>query len=156
MARSSFTLCWVGLVFSSWAAAIQGTSVTCTKMTFSRPFSWRIWRMASRNGSDSISPTVPPISTITTSTSAATLAHGGFDFVGDVRNHLHGLAQVIAAALAGDDLFVDAAGGDVVGLGEAGVGEALVVAQVEIGLRAVVGDEDLAMLERDSSCRDRH
>ena len=30
MARSSFTLCWVGLVFSSCAAAIQGTSVTCT------------------------------------------------------------------------------------------------------------------------------
>ena len=32
MARSSFTLCWVGLVFSSCAAAIHGTSVTWTKM----------------------------------------------------------------------------------------------------------------------------
>ena len=32
-----------------------------------RPSSCRNWRMASRNGSDSISPTVPPISTITTS-----------------------------------------------------------------------------------------
>ena len=32
-------------------------------------------------------------------------------------------------------------------LGERGVGEALIVAQVEIGLRAVVGDEDLAVLE---------
>ena len=31
------------------------------------------WRMASRNGWDSMSPTVPPISTITTSTSLATL-----------------------------------------------------------------------------------
>ena len=31
MARSSLTLCWVGLVFSSCAAAIQGTRVTCTK-----------------------------------------------------------------------------------------------------------------------------
>ena len=28
------------------------------------------------------------------------------------------------------------------------VGEALVVAQVEVGLRAVVGDKDLAVLER--------
>ena len=70
--------------------------------------------MASRNGSDSISPTVPPISTITTSTSAATFRAGGLDFVGDVRDHLHGLAEIIAAPLAWDDLFVDAAGGQVV------------------------------------------
>ena len=28
----------------------------------SRPISWRTWRAASRNGSDSMSPTVPPIS----------------------------------------------------------------------------------------------
>ena len=39
----------------------------------SLPFSCRICRIASRNGSDSMSPTVPPISTITTSTPAATL-----------------------------------------------------------------------------------
>ncbi len=32
------------------------------------------------------------------------------DFVGDVRNHLHGRAQVFAAALFGDDRLVDAAG----------------------------------------------
>ena len=95
-----------------------------------------------------MSPTVPPISTITTSTSCATLLHGGLDLVGDVRNHLHGLAQIVAAALARDDLLVDAAGGQVVALRELGVGEALVVAQVEVGLRAVVGDEDFAVLER--------
>ena len=70
-----------------------------------------------------------------------------------MRNHLHGLAQVVAAALAGDDLLVDAAGGEVVALGELGVGEALVVAQVEVGLRAVVGDEDLAVLERAHGAR---
>ena len=63
-------------------------------------------------------------------------------------NDLDGLAEVVAAALLGDDLLVDAAGGKVVVAGEAGVGEALVVAEVEVGLRAVVGDEDLAMLER--------
>ena len=148
MARSSLTLCCVGLVFSSCAAAIQGTSVTWTKMQLSRPSSWRIWRMASRNGSDSISPTVPPISTITTSTSADNLAHGGLDLVGDVRNHLHRLAEIIAAALARDDLLVDAAGGQIVGLRQLGVREALVVAEVEIGLGAVVGDEHLAVLER--------
>ncbi len=49
---------------------------------------------------------------------ARKLLHGGFDFVGDVRNHLHGFAEIIAAALALDDLFVDAAAGQVVGAGE--------------------------------------
>ncbi len=74
-------------------------------------------------------------------------AGGCLDFVGDVRNHLHGFAEVIAAALARNDLFVDAAAGEIVGLAERRVGEAFVVAQVEIGLRAVVGDEDFAVLE---------
>ena len=64
-----------------------------------------------------------------------------------MRDYLNGFAQIIAAALARDDLFVDASAGEVVGLGERRVGEALVVAEVEIGLGAVVGDEDLAMLE---------
>ena len=75
------------------------------------------------------------------------LAHGVLDLVGDVRDDLDGLAEVVAAALLGDDLLVDAAGGEVVVAGEAGVGEALVVAEVEVGLGAVVGDEDLAVLE---------
>src|ERR1019366_8143967 len=72
----------------------------------------------------------------------------GFDLIGHVRNHLHGLAQVIAAPFAGDDLLVDAAAGQVVALRQLRVREALVVAQVEIGLGAVVGDEDFAVLER--------
>jgi hypothetical protein len=36
------------------------------------------------------------------------------DLVGDVRDHLHGLAEVVAAALLGDDGVVDLAGGEVV------------------------------------------
>ena len=36
-------------------------------MTFWRPTSLRNWRIASRYGSDSMSPTVPPTSTTTTS-----------------------------------------------------------------------------------------
>ena len=70
------------------------------------------------------------------------------DLVGDVRDHLHGVAEVVAAPLLGDHRGVDLAGGDV-GLGrQVGVEEALVVADVEVGLGAVVGDEDLAVLER--------
>src|SRR5690242_7205356 len=71
----------------------------------------------------------------------------GFNFVRHVRDHLHGLAKVIAAALARNNLLVDASAGEVVGLRERRVGEAFVVAEVEIGLGAIVGDKDLAMLE---------
>ena len=56
--------------------------------------------------------------TITTSTSLDTLRIAGLNFVGDVGDHLHGLAEVIAAALALDDLLVDAAGGQIIGAGE--------------------------------------
>jgi hypothetical protein len=41
-----------------------------------------------------------------------------------VGDDLDGLAEVVAAALLGDDLLVDAAGGEVVVAGEMGVGEA--------------------------------
>ena len=75
------------------------------------------------------------------------LLHRRFNFVGDVRNYLHGFAQVVAAPLFGDDLLVNSSGSPVVVARKFGVGEALVVAKVEIGFGAVVGDENLAMLE---------
>src|SRR5204863_5411713 len=40
------------------------------------------------------------------------------------------------------------AGGDVVDLGHVLVGKALVVAQVQVGLSAIVGDKDFTMLVR--------
>jgi len=75
------------------------------------------------------------------------LAHGVLDLVGDVGDDLHGLSEVVAATLLGDDLLVDAPGGEVVVAREPGVGESLVVAEVEIGLCTVVCDEDLAVLK---------
>ena len=69
MRRSSCTECWVGFVFSSPATSMNGTSVQWMYMTLSRPTWFRNWRMASRNGRLSMSPTVPPISVMTTSTS---------------------------------------------------------------------------------------
>ena len=77
------------------------------------------------------------------------------DGVGDVRDHLHRAAEIVAAPLLGDDVLVDAAGGDVVHLRRRPAGEALVVAEVEVGLGAVVGDEDLAVLVRAHRARDR-
>ena len=70
------------------------------------------------------------------------------DLVGDVRDDLHGVAEVLAAPLLGDHVRVDLAGGHVGPAGEVGVEEALVVTDVEVGLGAVLGDEDLTVLER--------
>jgi hypothetical protein len=70
-------------------------------MHWRRPTSTGNWRMASRNGSDSMSPTVPPISVMTTSTSlVSAIRRTLLDLVGDVRDDLDRAAQVVAAALA--------------------------------------------------------
>jgi hypothetical protein len=62
-----------------------------------------------------------------------------------VRHDLHRLAEIVALALALDDVLVDLAGGDVVVACEGDVKVALVVAQVEVDFAAVGEDEDLAM-----------
>ena len=77
--RSSFTECCVGLVFSSPEGPMNGIRETWTNAQYSRPTSFRSCRIASRKGRDSMSPTVPPISTIwrsacSASASARTLA----------------------------------------------------------------------------------
>ena len=45
--------------------------------------------------------------------------HELLDGVGDVRDHLHGAAEIGAAPLLGEDVLIDAAGGDVVRLARA-------------------------------------
>src|SRR6516164_7035064 len=74
------------------------------------------------------------------------LADKFLDGVGDVRDYLDGRAEIVAAPFLGEDVLVDTAGGDVVGPSRRPAGEAFVVAEVEVGFSAVVGDEDLAML----------
>ena len=64
-----------------------------------------------------MSPTVPPISTITTSTSFD-LLDGRLDFIGDVGDHLHRFAQVIPAPFLLDNGLINPAGSPVVVLGE--------------------------------------
>ena len=70
------------------------------------------------------------------------------DLVGDVRDHLDGAAQVVAPPLAADHRVVDRAGRHVRATRGVDVREALVVAQVEVRLGAVLGHEHLAVLER--------
>ena len=81
-------------------------------------------------------------------TSGGEGAHAGDDLVGDVRDDLDGVTEVLAAALLGDDVVVDLSGRHVGAADEVDVEEALVVTDVEVGLRPVVGHEDLAVLER--------
>ena len=75
-------------------------------------------------------------------------ADPALDLVGDVGDDLDGLAEVVASALGGEDGLVDRACRGIRVAGQALIGEALVVAEVEVGLASVVGDEDLAVLER--------
>ena len=73
--------------------------------------------------------------------------------LGHMRDDLHGSAEEVAAALARDKRLVDGALREV-GLARKGlVDEALVMAQVEVTFVAVVGNEDLAMLERAHGAR---
>ena len=71
-----------------------------------------------------------------------------FDLVGDVRDHLDGVAEVLAASFLGDDGRIHLPGGDIGRSGQVAIEEPLVVADVEVSFGSVLGDEDLAVLER--------
>ena len=75
------------------------------------------------------------------------------DLVGDVRDDLDRRAEVVAAPLARDHALVDAPGREVAVAAGGRAHEALVVAEVEVGLGAVLGDEHLAVLERAHGAR---
>ena len=68
------------------------------------------------------------------------------NLVGDVRDNLDRLAEVVATALLIDNALIDTSGGDVIGAGSLDVGKALIVPQVEVGLVAIDGDIALAVL----------
>ena len=64
-----------------------------------------------------------------------------------MRNHLHGFAEVIAAAFLHDHHLVDLTAGEVVVPGEDAIGETLVMSEVEVGLGTVIQDVNFAVLE---------
>src|SRR4030066_308701 len=67
------------------------------------------------------------------------LLDAALDLVGDMRDDLHGRPEIVATPFLLDDVRVDAAGGEIVALRHPGADEALVVAQIEVGLGAVFG-----------------
>ena len=77
---------------------------------------------------------------------AVELGQGGLDLVGDVGNDLDGLAEELAPPLLVDHRKVDLPGRVVRVAVQRRVGEAFVMAQVEVGFAAVVQHVDLAVL----------
>ena len=76
-----------------------------------------------------------------------------FDLVGDVRDDLNRLAEEFPFLLLLNHGLVDLARGGVVFFGQPDVREPLIVAQVQIGFRTVIGYKNLSMLERAHGAR---
>ena len=113
MPRSSLTECWVGLVLISPGAAhdrhqreVQVDAVAAPELDA---------ELADR---------LEEGQRLDVADRAADLDHAdvgalgaeldaALDLIGDVRDHLHGGAQIVAAALLGDHPLVDAAGGEI-------------------------------------------
>ena len=74
-------------------------------------------------------------------------ANAVFDYVGDVRNHLDGFAEIIAPPFFQNHPLVDLTAGEIVVAREDAIGEALVMTEVEIGLGSVVEHVNFAVLE---------
>lgn len=60
-------------------------------------------------------------------------------------DNLYGLSEIVASAFFVYYGLIDASGGYAVGPGCVDIGEAFIVAEVEVGFKAVVGDIALAM-----------
>ena len=70
------------------------------------------------------------------------------DLVGDMRDNLHGFAQILARSLLVEHIPVYLTSGQVGEFVQILVDKALIVTEVEVGFRAVVGDVYFAVLER--------
>ena len=115
MPRSSLTECWVGLVLSSPVAASAGSSVTWTYRTFARPdvLAHLADRLEERQRFDVADGPADLDDHDVRIAVAGDAPDPLLDLVGDVRDDLDRAAEVVAAALLGDDGLVDAAGRDV-------------------------------------------
>jgi hypothetical protein len=143
--RNSFTECWVGLV-ARGRDIRQQRQMDINNMTARQIIAELADRLEKRQpfdvadrpadlDQDEVDPLIA-------------LENELLDGVGHMRDHLHRCAEEIAAPLLGDQLLVDAARGDIVLPVGVAAGKTLVMAEVEIGLGPVVGDEHLSVLGR--------
>ena len=155
--RSAATECWVGLVFSSPLGREVGhqRDVQEEHVVAAHVVAHLAGRLEERQrldvadgAADLGDDDVRRVGPRDAGAAGRLRPHPLLDLVGDVRDDLDGVAEVLPAPLLGDDLVVDLPGRDVRPAHEVAVEEPLVVADVEVGLRAVVGHEDLAVLER--------
>ena len=70
------------------------------------------------------------------------------DLVGDVRNDLYGASTIVAAAFLLQNRPVDLSCGDVGILIQIFINETLIMSQIKLGFRSVLGDKNLAVLDR--------
>ena len=81
-------------------------------------------------------------------------AHDIFlNFVGDMRNHLNRLAEVLAAAFLFKNALINLPGREVVITAHLRGDETFVMPQIKVGLRAVFRHEHFAVLERTHRAR---
>ena len=70
-----------------------------------------------------------------------------FDFIGHMRHHLNGFAQIVTAAFLFQHVGIDAARGYGIGFAGGHAGEAFVMAQIEVCFGPVIGHEHFAMFK---------
>src|SRR5580698_4434466 len=75
------------------------------------------------------------------------------DLVGNVRDDLHGRAEIIAAALLRDDALVNASGREVAVTSGDRAQKTLVMTEIEISFSAVLRDEHFTVLKRAHGAR---
>ena len=107
--RSSLTECCVGLVLSSPALGMNGTSVRWMKR--GRSARQLVAELADRLEERQAFDIADRAADLAQHEIDALIAGGdeGLDGVGDVGDDLHGRAEIVPAALLGDDLLIDAA-----------------------------------------------
>ena len=153
MPRSSLTLCWVGLVLISPEPPDDGHQRQMQEhAVVAAEFDAELANGLEEGQRLDVTDGAADFHHADVGIAGAEL-DGALDLVGDVRDHLHGGAQVVAATLLGDHAFVDTPGGEIAVPAGGGAHEALVVTEVEVALGAVVGDEHFAVLERAHGAR---
>ena len=145
--RRSRTLCCVGLVLSSPAAPMNGHE---RQVDVERVFAPDVLpqlanRFEERLALD-VADRAADLDEDDVDVARGDGADAVLDLVGDVGDDLDRPAEIVAAALLLNDRQIDLAGRPVVVPRRRLVGEPFVVAEVQVGLGAVVGDVDLAVL----------